>query len=244
MLGNGFLVLFSLNPRHEPGKTIAIIPARGGSKGIPKKNLVDVCGKPLIAWTIEQALQSDSIDSVWVTSDDPEILSTAESFGANPIIRPEEISGDHASSESAWIHAVQEIDADCMNKIIVGLQPTSPLRQSHDIDAAMNIYLESNADSLLTVTPIEDYLVWRQPDDSASPVNYDYKNRRRRQDTERLLLENGSFYIFGSRLLCETSNRLGGKICTYEMERWQSFQIDSYQDLELCTAIMKHYITN
>ena len=75
-------------------KTVAIIPARGGSKGIPKKNLVNVCGKPLIAWSIEQALQSDSIDSVWVTSDDPEILSTAKSFGANPITRPEEISGD------------------------------------------------------------------------------------------------------------------------------------------------------
>ena len=125
-------------------KTVAIIPARGGSKGIPKKNLVNVCGKPLIAWSIEQALQSDSIDSVWVTSDDPEILSTAKSFGANPITRPEEISGDLASSESAWIHAIKEIDPNSTDKLIVGMQPTSLLRRRNDIDAAMNIFLESN----------------------------------------------------------------------------------------------------
>ena len=91
------------------GNCVAIIPARGGSKGIPGKNTILVAGKPLLAWSIEHALRSAEIHSVWVTSDSPEILDIANTYGARTILRPADISGDKATSEEAWIHALNEI---------------------------------------------------------------------------------------------------------------------------------------
>ena len=95
------------------GNCVAIIPARGGSKGIPGKNLLKLAGKPLIAWSIEHALKSSKIDSVWVTSDSDEILSVSVAYGAKAIKRPASISGDKATSEEAWIHALKKIQTTC-----------------------------------------------------------------------------------------------------------------------------------
>ena len=111
----------------------AIIPARGGSKGIPNKNIINFCGKPLIAWSILQALAVEKISSVWVTSDSEEILEIAQSYGALAIKRPSEISGNDASSESAWLHAINYIEG--LGKkidLVIGMQATSPLRASSD----------------------------------------------------------------------------------------------------------------
>ena len=113
---------------------VAIIPDRGGSKGINEKNSLLIAGKPLLAWSIERALTSKYIDSVWVTSDSEEILNIAVEYGANPIIRPVEISGDKASSESAWLHAVKTIEQEISVDIIVGVQATSPIRGENDFD--------------------------------------------------------------------------------------------------------------
>ena len=134
-------------------KNAAIIPARGGSKGIPKKNLINFCGKPLIYWSIKQAQLSKKIDSVWVTSDDKEILKVSEKYGANIIKRPNQLATDFSSSESAWIHAIDHIQNETNIKLeyAIGLQPTSPIRNFSDFDLAIEYFCKKNLDSLLSV---------------------------------------------------------------------------------------------
>jgi CMP-N,N'-diacetyllegionaminic acid synthase len=223
--------------------TVAIIPARGGSKGIPRKNLVDICGKPLIAWSILQARNARHIDSVWVTSDDEEILAVAESYGARPICRPAEISGDQASSESAWLHGLEVIEAQGVDiDLVVAMQATSPIRESSDLDRGLQTLREKGYDSLLSVAEVEDFFTWRIGDDGgAESVNYDYRNRKRRQQIEKRYLENGSFYIFRPQQLLSNKNRLGGRIGLFVMGRHKMFQIDNPEDIELCAAIMRGF---
>ena len=221
---------------------IAIIAARGGSKGIPKKNLIRISGLPLIAWSILQAKKSKLINSVWVTSDSNEILDIANKYGAFGIKRPKRISGDKASSESAWEHAINYVTSKKI-KIdnIIALQPTSPVRESSDIDSAIIYFQKKKLDSLLSVTEIEDFFVWENKKNKPSPVNYDYKNRSRRQSIEKKFLENGSFYIFKPETLENFKNRLGGKIGLFPIEKYKSFQIDNAADVSLCEAIIKYY---
>ncbi len=223
--------------------TVAIIPARGGSKGIPRKNLVDVCGKPLIAWSILQAKNARHIDSVWVTSDDDEILAVAESFGARPIRRPAEISGDQATSESAWLHALDAIEAHGVSiGLVVAMQATSPIRDSADLDDGLQMLRGQGFDSLLSVAEVEDFFTWRIADDGgAESINYDYRNRKRRQQIEKRYLENGSFYVFRPEQLRRDNNRLGGRIGLFVMGRHKMFQIDNPEDIELCAAIMRGF---
>ncbi len=224
-------------------ETVAVIPARGGSKGLPRKNLLDLCGRPLLAWSIAQARAADGIDSVWVSSDDPEILAVAETWGGHPIPRPQNISGDTASSESAWLHALDAIEsAGVAVRTVVAMQATSPLREAADLDAALARFAEGNYDSLLSVTEVEDFFTWKQnPDGTAASVNYDHRNRRRRQAIEKGYLENGSFYVFTPQLLRRENNRLGGRIGMHLMARHKMFQIDNAEDLTLCAAIMRGY---
>ena len=223
--------------------TVAIIPARGGSKGIPRKNLVDVCGKPLIAWSILQARNAQHIDSVWVTSDDDEVLDVAESFGAIPIRRPSEISGDQASSESAWLHALDAIEAQGISiDLVVAMQATSPVRESDDLDGGLQALRGQGYDSLLSVAEVEDFFTWRLDDlGSAKSVNYDYRDRKRRQQIDKRYLENGSFYVFRPQQLRAENNRLGGRIGLFVMARHKMFQIDNPEDIELCAAIMRGF---
>ncbi|WP_063688094.1 acylneuraminate cytidylyltransferase family protein [Bradyrhizobium stylosanthis] len=223
-------------------KTLAVIAARGGSKGIPHKNLLDLCGKPLIAWTVEQARAARGVDVVAVSSDSDRILEAAEAAGAVGVQRPDDISGDLASSESAWLHALEAID-ERMGRFerIVALQATSPIREPADIEAALATFDREHLDSLLSVCEVEDYFNWRIGQNGPEPINYDYHNRRMRQQIEKRYLENGSFYVLIPSLLREQSNRLGGKIGFHVMERHKMFQIDRTEDVKLCGAIMRSY---
>lgn len=224
----------------------SIILARGGSKGIPKKNLIDFCGKPLLAWTILQSLSANEVADVWVSSDSQEILDVAEQFGAKPILRPVEISGDTQSSESAWLHAIDFIEglSDHSDKIdyVLAPQATSPLRDADDFSNAIKQILDEGADSLLSVAEIEDFFIWKK-EDNQNPVsvNYDYKDRKPRQQIDNRFLENGSFYIFMPQLLRDNGNRLGGKISLFKMDRHKMFQIDNSEDVQLSSVIMKGY---
>lgn len=223
-------------------KTLAVIAARGGSKGIPHKNLLDLCGKPLIAWTVEQACAARGVDVVAVSSDSEQILAAAEAAGAVGVRRPDDISGDLASSESAWLHALEAVDARLGRfERIVALQATSPIREPCDIDAALQTFDRDQLDSLLSVCEVEDYFNWRIGAKGPEPINYDYRNRRMRQQIEKRYLENGSFYVLIPSLLREQNNRLGGKIGFHVMERHKMFQIDRPEDVKLCAAIMKSY---
>ena len=223
-------------------KTLAVIAARGGSKGIPHKNLLDLCGKPLIAWTVEQARAARGVDVVAVSSDSDQILAAAEAAGAIGVRRPDDISGDLASSESAWLNALDAIDAR-MGRFerIVALQATSPIREPDDIENALATFDRDHLDSLLSVCEVEDYFNWRIGANGPEPINYDYRNRRMRQQIEKRYLENGSFYVLIPSLLREQNNRLGGKIGFHVMERHKMFQIDRPEDVKLCAAIMRSY---
>lgn len=224
------------------GITVAVIPARAGSKGIPGKNLLPFCGKPLIAWSIEQAKMAGGVDSVWVSSDGDDILSVARAYGADGIRRPDAISGDAASSESAWLHALDEIERQGHEvEWMVGMQATSPLRSPEDIGRAISQAKDQGLDSLLSVAEIEDFFMWGLKDGEPFSVNYDYRDRKPRQQIEKRYLENGSFYIFRPEILRRLGNRLGGKIGLYVMERHKMFQIDNPEDVRLCEAIMRGF---
>jgi CMP-N,N'-diacetyllegionaminic acid synthase len=224
-------------------KIVAIIPARGGSKGIPKKNLIPICGKPLIAWSIIQASEAQMIDDIYISSDDEEILHVGTDYGARPIKRPAEIAGDDATSESAWLHAIDSIEsAGTKLDLVVGMQATSPIRHSKDLDNAIHQFIPSRYKSLMAGNEIEDFHIWRKDrDGNAKSVNYDYRNRKRRQNIEKKYLENGSFYIFQPNLLKSHNNRLVADIDIYIMEKYKMFQIDEQQDISLCEALMRHF---
>lgn len=215
---------------------IAIIPARGGSKGIPAKNLIDFCGKPLLAWSILQAREAKTISQVYVSSDDAEIQVTAARFGAVPITRPPELATDTASSEEALGHALTEIEksTEATPDLVVFLQATSPLREPEDIDGAVAKLLETQADSLFSMAIMEDFCLWTQQGGSLRGLNFDPANRGRRQEREPLYLENGSIYVFRPQILKREHNRLGGKIAMFAMPFWKSLEIDTLEDVEVC----------
>lgn len=218
----------------------AIIPARGSSKSIPRKNIVDFCGKPLIAWTIEQALQSKYIKEVHVSTDDKEIANASKKYDAKIIWRPVELSTDTASSESALLHAISEIEKDKKIDIVVFLQATSPIREVSDIDNAIEMFFSEDADSLFSSTAVEDFCVWGFENDMLRSVTFDYKNRGSWR--KPYYLENGSIYIFKPDILKRFNNRLGGKIALYYMPFWKSFEIDSPDDIEICEYFMRSKI--
>ena len=223
--------------------TVAIIPARGGSKGIPRKNLINICGRPLMAWSILHARLAKGVDAVYVTSDSDEILTVAQRYGALPIERPPDISGDRASSESAWLHALDTIEASGVEIArIFGLQATSPLRDPGDIEGALEQYQREELDSLFSVAEVEDFFTWRI-DENGQPrsVNYDWRHRRPRQLIEKRYLENGSIYLFSPTVLRREKNRMGGRLGVFVMPRHKLFQIDNLEDMKLAETIMHGY---
>ena len=223
---------------------VAIIPARGGSVGIPKKNLFPLCGKPLLGWTIEQAFNTDVIDQVFVSTDDTEIADYAKSKGAEVVKRPASISGGSANSESAIQHVLDHIKSNlsCNPDLVIFLQATSPLRRSIDIEAAIDLFRSVDADSLFSSSIAADLTIWNKGDDGWVSSNFDYKNRVNRQAAPTQYVENGSIYIFRPELLEQKGNRLGGKIESYLMEPWQVHEIDIEEDIELIKYYMERYI--
>ncbi len=222
----------------------AIIAARGGSKGIPRKNLVDLCGKPLIAWTIEQALEAERVDDVWVTSDDEEILEVSAGYGARPIRRPDALASDDASSEAAWAHAIDVIEGERGRAdVVCALQATSPVRESSDLDRGVSDFLRQGCDSLFSASQLDDFMIWEMAEDGTlRAVNYDPAARGRRQDRGSQFVENGSFYLFRPWLLRDGGNRLGGRIGMSLMQLWKAFEIDDEEGLEMCRTLMARYI--
>jgi len=214
-------------------KVIAIIPARGGSKGIPKKNIIDFCGKPLMAWSILQAKATPQIDEVYVSSDSDEILDISKSYGAVPIKRPDNMSGDTATSEQSIKHCLSVIDIK--PDIIVMLQATSPLREKDELSKALIEFTE-NVDCMFSCCIATDMLMWNN---TFTKSNYDFMNRGRRQDRKSDYIETGSFYMFRTEIIEKYNNRLGGRVRIYLQDLWQMFEIDTLEDLELVKFLFK-----
>ena len=222
---------------------IVIIPARGGSKGLPGKNIRNLADLPLIAHSILSAKEAKLVDKVYVSTDDREIAEVSQEYGAEIIHRPEQLANDTATSESALIHAVEQIESNSMEiDLVVFLQCTSPIRTGTDIDNAIKKVKTESADSLLSVSPSHRFL-WQEVDGRAKSINYDYSRRLRRQDMQPQYVENGSIYIFKPWVLKELNNRLGGKIILFQMSEAASWEIDSPLDFEIAESILKKQVT-
>lgn len=220
-------------------KVLCVIPARGGSKGIPRKNIITIGGKPLIYYTIKAAQETDSIDKIIVSTDNKEIADIAKSYGAQIIRRPRSISGDTASSESAIMHSLQflENEENYIPDLVVFLQATSPIRQLDDIQNGINHFIDGKFDSLFSAYPLNGF-VWRVNKRNVCSLNYDFKNRPRRQNAPIDIIENGSIYIFKPLVLKKYHNRLGGKIGVYIMHSLDSFQIDDNEEITIIEKLL------
>jgi len=206
-------------------KIVTIIPARGGSKGIPRKNLIDVCGKPLIQYAIEASKKSQ-VDETWVSSDDDEILSVASELGAFPLKRPAKLATDMATSESALLHFAENVDFD----VLIFIQATSPLITADDINRSISAL--KKYDSVVAVTQ-NSQLFW----EGNSPL-YDLSSRKRRQDSADSYLEVGSLFATTRCNLLKSRNRLSGKLYLLKVPKKRAFDIDSYEDLELVKILI------
>ena len=225
--------------RKASRNVIAIIPARGGSKSIPHKNIIQFCGKPLIAWSIEAARRSRYIHDTYVTTDDKTIANVSQQYGAKIIWRPTELATDTVSAEDALLHAISQIEKDRKVDIVVFLQATSPVREIDDIDRAVDVFVSENADSLFSAAVLEDFCIWEKDNDHLRSITFDYHNRGRRQDRKPYYLENGSIYICRAPIITQYKNRLGGRIAYYLMPLWKSYEIDAMEDVDICRYFME-----
>lgn len=212
-------------------KIHAIIPARGGSKGIPKKNIVDLQGRPLISYSIGAAKESSLVDNVFVTSDSEEILSVSEKYGADCVKRPVEISDDKSKSEDAILDVIVKKKISS-NDIVIFLQATSPLVTSSLIDESIKKFIEFNHDSMTSVFK-EHGFFWN----NNTPC-YDPQKRPMRQDQQDLFKEAGMFYIFKVDGFLKKECRLFGNMGIFEIPRIRAFEIDDQADLDIVSCIM------
>ena len=211
-------------------KVVSLIPARKGSKGIPNKNLIDLCGKPLIYYSIKASKKS-LVEETWVSSDSDEILEISKNYGAKTIKRPSEISNDQSTSEEALLHFASNVDFD----IIVFIQCTSPQIVSNDID--QGIVKMKKYDSVVSVSETSQ-MFW----DSSGPL-YDLDKRSRRQDGVKRYLETGSFFITTKKNLLQFKNRISGNIGFVEIPKSRSFDIDTYEDLKIVETLINSKAT-
>jgi len=225
---------------------ICIIPARGGSKGLPGKNIIDFCGKPLLQWSVEQCYDSKYIKEIFVSTDDSRIEILVDTI-CRKIIRPSNLATDTSSSEDALKHALKVINEEykqyCPIDYVVFLQCTSPVRLTSDIDNALEMIIKEEADSLMSVSPFFHLCAWTKHEDgSFTPLGHDLDNRKPRQVTDHNFFDNGSIYIFKPEILEKYNNRLGGKIVLYEMPLARGFEIDDEETLNICKVFMKEIL--
>ncbi|TCM37305.1 acylneuraminate cytidylyltransferase [Novosphingobium sp. ST904] len=216
-------------------QTLAIIPARGGSKGIPRKNVLPLLDKPLIAHTIHAALLAESVDRVVVSTDDEEIASVSRAYGAEVIMRPPELASDMAKSEDALLHVLDHLDQTegYRPDLLVFLQCTSPLTSSGDIDGTVGKLIEEQADTALSVVPFH-YFLWHGDEQSgADGVNHDKSFRLMRQQRTPEFVETGSVYVMKVPQFRDVQFRFFGRTAMHEIpvEHWQ--EIDEPADFRI-----------
>lgn len=220
---------------------LTVIPARGGSKGIPRKNVLPVGGKPMIGWTIEAARAAKAVDRVVVSTDDPEIATVARRFGAEVVDRPAELAGDSASSEAALLHTLDVLrERDGYEPdLLAFLQCTSPLTAAEDIDGTVAALEREGADSAVAVVPFH-YFLWKQDTSGeAVGINHDKRVRPMRQDREPQFLESGAVYVMKAAGFREARHRFFGKTALYEMPSERRWEIDDPVDLEVAEVLLR-----
>ncbi|MFW0119777.1 cytidylyltransferase domain-containing protein [Rothia sp. P5764] len=222
-------------------RILCVIPVRGGSKGIPRKNLKPIAGKPLVAWTIEQALEAQkalagehTVDVV-VSTDDAELADTAREYGAEvPFIRPAHLAKDTTATEPVIEHAIDFYTQDGRRPdAVMLLQATSPVRLPGTLERAVRQFADSDSDSMVGVIPIGPF-IWAATEPPTA--QYEVMNRPRRQELTRETFryrENGSMYITSTELYESLHNRLGGKIELFILDEVEGVDIDAMIDFSL-----------
>tara|TARA_R110000824_G_scaffold121208_12_gene277202 strand:+ start:1126 stop:1764 length:639 start_codon:yes stop_codon:yes gene_type:complete len=211
-------------------KVVSVITARGGSKGVPRKNIADINGKPLIWYSIKASLDSN-VDETWVSTEDKEIKSVSIDCGAQVIDRPPHLADDIIMPDAALLHAAETIDFD----ILVFIQPCAALIDAKFINQGMDLIINQGYDSCFAAVRESWMPVW---DLDINTIGWDVNNRPRRQEMAEWYKEAGMFYITTRERLLESKLRYSGKIGVVEIPLEDSFQVDNQQDLELLRRLL------
>lgn len=224
-------------------KILAIIPARGGSKGIPYKNIYPLAGKPLLAWTIEATKSVKLIDKIVVSSDDDKILGAAKEYGAEAIKRPAEISGDNSPFSALIFHALDFLKAEEKYEpdILIYLQPTSPLREAGDIDQALAL-MDEKTEGVISAYEVDNKLlksfVINKDGFMEGAINDDFPFMNR-QDLPKTYMPNGAIYIIRTESFLKTGKLFSDKTKLFLMDKSKSLDIDSVEDVKKAEETIK-----
>jgi len=227
-------------------KVLGLVLAREGSKGLPGKNIKPLCGKPLIAWSIEAGLASKFIDDLVVSTDGYEIASVSEQYGAEvPFLRPPELASDGASSISAILHTLDYLEKNerCYDAVVL-LEPTSPLREVADIDAALELLVEKNSSSVVSVCAAEathPSFMFKMDafTNKLFPFTGTQPNALRRQDIQPVYFLDGTIYCSTPKKIREENSFYHEETLAYVVPKWKSLEIDDADDFLMVEAIMK-----
>ena len=232
-------------------KIIAIVPARQGSKGLAKKNIIDFLGKPLLVWSIEAALQSKYVDRIIVSTDSMEIAGIGKKFGADiPFIRPSYLSEDNSTSVDVICHAIEFMSEKLGENFdfVILLEPTSPLRTSEDVDLALEKLIGSpDARSLVSVGESESqhntlqFNITESEFISVEPASKKFVHMRR-QDLARSYFLDGSIYLSYIHTLFEFASFVHGKTLTLSLPKWKNIEIDDEYDYVMALALGRKYL--
>jgi CMP-N,N'-diacetyllegionaminic acid synthase len=229
---------------------IALIPARGGSKSLPNKNILDLAGKPMIAYTIEAALSAKSINRVIVSTDSEKIANISKEYGAEiPFMRPKDLAEDHSYSIDTYIYTINKINeqSDTIIDEFVVLLPTSPFRTGKHIDEAIDYFYKTNADSIISIEKLDRPLEWMLEIDKDEILKLKYNQtllQGNRQYATKLFAPNGAIYILRNSLLIKNRSYYSEKTKGYIMDKISSIDVDEPEDFEIANIIAKHFFNN
>ncbi|MBA4408511.1 MAG: acylneuraminate cytidylyltransferase family protein [Odoribacter sp.] len=228
-------------------RILAIIPSRGGSKGLPGKNIKPLCGKPLIGWTIEQTKDCKYIDEIFVTTDSEKIANTAKEFGVIvPFLRPAELANDTSSSMDVVEHVLSHFEnRNIFFDYIVLLEPTSPLRKKKDIDTAIKMAIENeNADGIISLGEVhmEHPMIVKKINEKGKITPYidHVKKISQRQQTDKAYFPYGVIYMIKTDVFKKERAFYTSNVLPYYIERWQNYEVDDIYDFMAIEAILKN----
>lgn len=219
---------------------IAFIPVRGGSKSIPLKNIKELNGKPLVYWTVKSACNASCVDKVVVATDSDKIKEVVNSFGFEKVViydRNPINAQDTSSTESVMLEYIEQSNCDKEDNFIL-IQATSPLLRPEYIDGMFKVLKDSDADSIFSGVR-EKQFHWIETEEGVKPINYDYRNRPRRQEFQGIIAENGACYINSVGNVLKDKCRLSGKIIAYELPPETAYEIDEENDWLIVEQLMK-----
>jgi len=225
-------------------RILAIIPARGGSKGLPGKNIRNLCGKPLIAWSIEHAQKSELVDEIFISTDSAEIAAVAEKYGAAvPELRPAEYAVDTAPSSAFIVYTLEKLKKEGKEfDYFILLEPTSPLRDPEDVDNSLKMLIDKGEETIVGVCESEasnpSFLNIINPDGTIAPYSGGFTTKRR-QEIEPVYFHEGSVYASSVEAYLRTKAFYHEHTLPYIVPKWKSYEVDDIVDFTVIEAIMK-----